>query len=293
MVDCSDTTYAEFILLVLNGIAAKAGNVGAEQIDLVADFYHPLSIKSATRSNRGTGGRIRFNLDDVLPGDLMASLTNSDFKTDLYTACSDAEILSAWNWDKDYCVTKGRYVVERTANVITERLLCLQADSGSLEEADNRIVTHIRHAILHRGKTSFVVRTTDSDVVVILAAFMTQFLWDSAQLKLWVDFGTGQKRTISVNQIYDHIGEPLALALPFFHALSGCDSTASFFKKSKVMLYQCWMSFTKFDELTAAFQTLSWQPTDDMVTNSLLVIEQYAYSKRIVDLVSFETVCPP
>ena len=43
---------------------------------------------------------------------------------------------------RTHCVTKGRYVVERTANVITERLLCLQADSVSLEEADNRIVTH-------------------------------------------------------------------------------------------------------------------------------------------------------
>ena len=287
VVDCSDTTYMEFILLVLNGIAAKANKVGAEQIDLVADFYHPLSIKGSTRSDRGTGSRIRFVMDDVLPNDLMSSLTNSDFKTDLYIACADAEILSAWDWKKDYCVTKGRYVVERTDNIITERLMCLQADSVSLEEADNRIVTHIRHTILHRGRSSFVVRTTDSDVVVILAAFMTQFLWDSPQAKLWVDFGTSHKRIISINHIFDYIGEPISLALPFFHALSGCDSTSSFYKKSKVILFQCWMSFTKFEDLTTAFQKLSWLPTDDTVKNNLLVIEQYicyAYAKRIDDL---------
>ena len=76
VVDCSDTTYMEFILLhALNGIAAKANKVGAEQIDLVADFYHPLSIKGSIRSNRGTGSRIRFVMDDVLPNDLMSSLT--------------------------------------------------------------------------------------------------------------------------------------------------------------------------------------------------------------------------
>ncbi len=41
VVDCSNTTYKEFIVLVLDSIANRAETVGAEQIDVVADFYHP------------------------------------------------------------------------------------------------------------------------------------------------------------------------------------------------------------------------------------------------------------
>ena len=104
MADCSDTTYMEFILLVLNGVAAKANKVGAEQIEFDADFYHPRSIKGSTRSNRDTGSRIRFVMDDILPNDLMSSLTNSNIKTNLYMiACADAEILSAWDWKDALC----------------------------------------------------------------------------------------------------------------------------------------------------------------------------------------------
>ena len=151
VVNCSDTTFNEFILLVLDGIASRADNCGAEQIDLVADFYHPLSIKGSTRDDRGTGSRIRFVMDDDLPRDLLSSLTNSDFKTDLNNAFANPGILSQWKWKKDYCVTKGR-----KNNVISERLICLQTDSVSLEEADNRVVAHIRDTIyLEKGHLSW------------------------------------------------------------------------------------------------------------------------------------------
>ena len=85
-----------------------------------------------------------------------------------------------------------------------ERLICFH--SYSLEEVDNRVVVHIKNMIEHHQRTSITVRTVDSDVVVILAAFMTQFLEYSAQIKLWVDFGTGiHRRLIFINMTFNMI----------------------------------------------------------------------------------------
>ena len=165
-------------------------------------------------------------------------------------------------------------------------MICFHIDS--LEEADNRAVVHIKNMIEENQRTSIIVRTTDSDVVVILVAFMAQFLEYCERLKLWVNFGTGQhQRLISVNDIYNHLEESISLALPFFHSFTGCDSTSSFYKMTKVKLFNGWMDCPMFEDITAAFLRLSWQPTDDVVNESLYHIEafiSYMYSKEIYDL---------
>ena len=53
-------------------------------------------------------------------------------------------------------------------------------DNLTLEEADNRIICHIGHMIKADNLTSIKVRSADTDVIVILLAFMPQF-------KLWND----------------------------------------------------------------------------------------------------------
>ena len=71
-----------------------------------------------------------------------------------------------------------------------------------------------------------------------MISFMVQFLEYSEDASVTIDFGSmPYRRSIDVNACYEHIGENIALALPFFHALSGCDSTTSFYKRSKVNLF--------------------------------------------------------
>ena len=50
-------------------------------------------------------------------------------------------------------------------------------DNLTLEEADNRIICHIRHMIKADNLTSIKVRSADADtdVIIILLAFMPQF----------------------------------------------------------------------------------------------------------------------
>ena len=84
-----EITYREFVLLIMNDICSIAQQMNAEQIDLVADFYHSLSIKGAIRSERGSGTQVKFDIDDLVPDEFLSALTNSNFKADLKNYLQD------------------------------------------------------------------------------------------------------------------------------------------------------------------------------------------------------------
>lgn len=56
------------------------------------------------------------------------------------------------------------------------------------EEADTRIVVHMRHA-LERGAESVLVRTVDTDVVVILVGKLHDLLASNKRAKVCVTWG--------------------------------------------------------------------------------------------------------
>ena len=56
-------------------------------------------------------------------------------------------------------------------------------------------------------------------------------------LKSWLEVGVQGKNNlqfINVNHFYPELGETLCKALPAYHTLTGCNYTASFFKKDTV-----------------------------------------------------------
>ena len=56
-------------------------------------------------------------------------------------------------------------------------------------------------------------------------------------LEIWLEAGVQGKNNlwfINVNSIYSELGETVCKAFPVYHALTGCDYTASFFKRGKV-----------------------------------------------------------
>ena len=77
------------------------------------------------------------------------------------------------------------------------------------------------------------MRTDDTDSVVIALGYKHFF----NTLEIWLEAGVQGKnnlRFINVNSIYSELGEALCKALRAYHAFTGCDYTASFFKKAKV-----------------------------------------------------------
>ena len=59
--------------------------------------------------------------------------------------------------------------------------------------------------------------------------------------RIWVESCIQYKknlRYISINQLFDQLGEPLCKALPFYHAFIWCDNTSSFNRKGKVKAFK-------------------------------------------------------
>ena len=267
-------SYKQFIALVLDSIAIRAMQAKVRQIDIVADFYYNLSIKSGTRTDRGVSSRILFSLDDLISNNFESLLKNDEFKTDLNDQFSTKEVLEAWSWQGDFRVTKSTFVVERMDGVLSERMICFASGKPSLEEADNRLVLHVRDSILLNSRIK--VRTLDSDVLIILVRFFYQFQSYNNDCELTVEFGVSSNREyINIKECVNHLGVGNSLAIPFFHAFTGSDSTSFFFKKSKINLFRAWQASKNYDVLTATFQQLSWLPKECSIIATLPVLQQF------------------
>ena len=104
---------------------------------------------------------------------------------------------------------------------------------GILKEADNRIVCRVNDMI-QNGISNVLVKTGDSDVIVILLGFMKHFMNVNMELNLLVEFksSSGRKFT-SLNDIYVRHGAMTCSAMPFLHCFTGADAASSFYKTSK------------------------------------------------------------
>ena len=103
-----------------------------------------------------------------------------------------------------------------------------------------------------------MVRTVDSDVVVILLGFMSEFMAANPSVEITVDFKTSRwRKYISINSIYYNLGSDICSGLPFFHSFTGTDSTCSFFKQSKKDWFGKCLDLAMKEELDEKFRILS------------------------------------
>ena len=104
--------------------------------------------------------------------------------------------------------------------ILGHRVLCngsdhMMADSDH-EEADTRIVLHVIDA-LRRGANKIIIRTVDSDDVIILIGQFYIVIDEYPNAVLWVAFGTGKHfRYYSINTICAHLGRLKSCCLPPF-----------------------------------------------------------------------------
>ncbi len=103
------------------------------------------------------------------------------------------------------------------------------------EEADTRMCIHVKHA-LQAGARKILVRTVDTDVIVILVGIFFDLHNTYPDMHIWVGFGTGKHfMYYYVNDILcQKLGKERSRALPFFHAVTGSDTTSQFFGKGSM-----------------------------------------------------------
>ena len=144
------------------------------------------------------------------------------------------------------------------------------------------IKLHVAHAA-HHGHSKILIQTVDTDVVAI-AVRIFQLL--EALQQLWIAFGTGKCfRYLSIREIAAAMGPQKALALPMFHALTGCDTVSAFTSHGK---RTAWITWNSFPELIEALLSLSFTPhsipEDTMKIIERFVIFTYDKISRCTDI---------
>ena len=133
------------------------------------------------------------------------------------------------------------------------------------EEADTCIVVHVRHA-LERGAESVLVRTVDTDVVVILVGKFHDLLAYNQLSKVSVAFGMGRHfSVININEICSFLGESKSRALPVFHVFTGCDCTSQFCGIGKKTAWRAWELNS---EVTPALEDIASHPFQKLTVSS-------------------------
>ena len=105
-----------------------------------------------------------------------------------------------------------------------------------------------------QGYNKVSIRTVDTDVVVLAVA--------SAQrlniTELWIAFGAGKNfRYLPAHEMADALGPDRCVALPMFHAFTGCDTVSCFGGRGK---RTAWDMLNAYDEITPAFCDLAATP---------------------------------
>ena len=201
-----------------------------QRIDAVWDTYPEQSLKSQTHQRRGSGARTRLDPD----GDGSTPIPKRDWQSYLKHAENKKELFSFISKQLAKTGMDGRLLLSTDCEMVLSNkpfdVSALQPCNHA--EADTRIILHLAHAS-SQGHDKAFVRT----VVVLAIAFFEQLKLS----ELWIGFGSGKNyRDIPVHSIHSQLGPSKSLALPLFHALTGCDTTSKFLGCGKKTAWTAW-----------------------------------------------------
>lgn len=216
---------------------------GSDRIDVVFDTYQAVSIKEAERALRRSENGIRFT--NIEPGHKIQQwrrlLSCGTSKTKLIQFISEQwqrEEKRKQLGKKMMYVTSGEHCTLITSDMISdvEELRSVQ------EEADTRILLHVKHAGAQVPST--IIISEDSDVMILCLAFQKDI-----KCKMFVKCGTASRiRYIDVSKVAKTIGHSTCTALPGMHAYTGCDTVSSFSGRGKLSALKILQSDKKFQK---------------------------------------------
>ena len=128
-------------------------------------------------------------------------------------------------------------------------------------------------------------KTVDTDVLILAISFFHELKVDKDEL--WVDFGAEKNRCFfRVHEIYNQIREERARAMPFFHAMPGCNQVSFL---SHITKLSAWKVLEMFDDVTSVFVKLRNKPSLNEVKNTMLTQERFTLLFYIRSLNSLTT----
>ena len=188
-------------------------------------------------------------------------LRSDDNKKELFTFLSE-QVMTIVIEGKQIVATHGTKVLCSPPLTVGSNLSpCLH------EEADTRMMVHVADAV-GNGHKSIMIRTADTDVVVLAVAAVAALSLD----ELWMSYGTGKSHKVLPAHVFAKaLGSSKSRCLPFFHVLTGCDTTSFFAGHGKKTACTTWENFP---DVTRAFLELARAPSA-ISSGSLSLIERY------------------
>ena len=124
----------------------------------------------------------------------------------------------------DIDTNKHLITTEGTAVLCSNRQNVSALAPCTHKEADIRILLHLQDAV-QQGYSKVSIRTVDTDVVVLAIASANRLNIS----ELWIAFGVGKSfRFVPAHEIAKALGPDQSVALPMFHAFTGCDTVSCF-----------------------------------------------------------------
>ena len=231
-----------------------------ERLDFVWDLYIADSLKADTRNRRGKGVRRRVEPTSEVPRNWQEFLRIDDNKTELFSFL--ASNLADLETNKHLITTQGTGVLSSKCQDMSALAPCTH------EEADTRIFLHLQNAVQH-GYSKVSIRTVDTDVVVLAIASVNRL----KIAELWIAFGAGKSfRFIAAHEIAKILGPERCVALPMFHAFTGCDTVSCFGGRGKKTAWDTW---TSYGDVTAAFCALGAMPDPRAIEEWMQPLERF------------------
>ncbi|GFO47800.1 hypothetical protein PoB_007430500, partial [Plakobranchus ocellatus] len=210
------------------------------EIHFVTDTYKDISIKSFERNRRGHSDT--FNIKG--PATKVPKIFHQFLCSDSNKKQLIRLLLSEWSSATYAPHLKSRkifFICEESCYSITSQdgtntdcqpIMNLES---SQEEADTCIVLHIDFLLQSNSNSNIVVRSTDTDVFILLLYFYCKKFKSSNLEIILFDTGVGDKRKlVNIGKVASSYPADLILALPGFYAFTGCDSTGAFVRQGKL-----------------------------------------------------------
>ena len=234
-------TFEELILRFLTSLPKRY-----TRVDLVADCYRDMSIKTAEREKRGSSSKTLIkSCKTKIPSDISKFYSNGENKTQLISLTfkfireNPSKCLSVLKSNVIYL--SGDSICEKVTEESVSTYEILISDQ---EEADTKVVLHAMDA-LSTTESNVCIRSPsgDTDIIVIAIGNITE------KDRVKIDSGSGNKRKmVWLNSI--KLKEDECRALIGFHAFSGTDYTSAFFRKGKLI---SWKKMLQDEEFIDAF----------------------------------------
>ncbi|MEW8548339.1 MAG: hypothetical protein AB2693_32955 [Candidatus Thiodiazotropha sp.] len=227
------------------------------EVHLIFDRYDvEMSLKAATRERRqGSADKVSYQITDTtvvkaIPMKKLLSHTKTKDKLCEYLAHKTI---------KKFAVSEKVFVVAYNTHVLSNKP-GFENLSSSQEEADTKIILHANHAAKN-GSAVIDIHSPDTDVFILALRRVPELAPSTSFVT-----GTGSnKRSISLNTIYNILGSSVTSALPGFHAFSGCDQTGKFAGKGKQVF---WKTLMNADEET--LQAFSNLGTSEIISEEIV-----------------------